>query len=404
MLMEGVFAGSKGPLLYEGAEIRKAVMAWNHRPITVGHPVNPEGKHVSGCVPDVLENVGIGMILNTKYTAKDKKLRAEAWIDETRLDVVPGGAAIKKALLTNTIVEVSTGLFTDMMVTNGDYGGRKYIGKAVNHTPDHLAILLYERGSCNTDDGAGLLANQEKVLVHNRDAALTTEYPEVYKQIQENNKDCADFWVEEITANAAYFHKEGKLWQQNFAVNEASVTLDTDLIEVKKKTSYDPVVVANESDKVEQMDRTKLYEALGDEHKDFVANLSDAHAGALITALEKATKVVEVVKQAEAPVINSAADVIGLAPASIQETLNDAMVALDTQVAAHIQEITANKANQFTEDELKAMRLPSLAKLAQIAVANKAAAPAPKYAPSGKPLEDGKKEVVETGFLPPSTL
>jgi hypothetical protein len=85
-------------------------------------------------------------------------LKGEAWIDRERADAVD--PRIGQAIDNGEMLEISTGLATEKAGNGGTFNGREYDAIAVNHKPDHLAILLDNQGACSIRDGCGLLTNQ----------------------------------------------------------------------------------------------------------------------------------------------------------------------------------------------------------------------------------------------------
>lgn len=152
MMTEGVHNGSGGPLLYRASELEKAVPAWNHKPIMAYHPTLA-GQGVSACSPEVLNRQKIGVVLNTGWNGKQ---RAEAWIDCARVATVD--PRIESAIHRREKVEVSTGLFVDRIPAQpgATCNAKPYAFEAVNHRPDHLAVLPDQVGACSIADGAGL--------------------------------------------------------------------------------------------------------------------------------------------------------------------------------------------------------------------------------------------------------
>ncbi|ADB16919.1 hypothetical protein Psta_2248 [Pirellula staleyi DSM 6068] len=148
MIVEGVLAGNSGPLMYPAAELAAAPQVWNHKPIVIGHP--SEG---TACLPHVLNNRKVGIILNTRWDAP--KLRTEAWIDVKRCDGLDKSIIDKLQRLEK--IEVSTGLYTENEPSPGVWNGKKYEAIARNYRPDHLAILTNQVGACSIADGAGML-------------------------------------------------------------------------------------------------------------------------------------------------------------------------------------------------------------------------------------------------------
>jgi len=357
MIVEGVFAGNQGPILYEQSDITKSVASWNHKPITVGHPKRGD-QFVSGCLPESIEDFGVGMVLNTSWNARTKKLRAEAWFDETRLDVVPGGSAIKAALAKQEPMEVSTGLFVDKEVFSGQYNGKEFTGKARNFRPDHLAVIVNGVGACSLKDGAGLLVNKD------------SQAADVNPQSGEN---------------LATTDAEGKL-------------LENRIQEVRESK---PLIV---NEKV-KMKRDEILAVLGDDHKDFVTNLSDVQ----VEALAKLQRTVTV----EVPVANEAPknldELLASAPADVKAKIEEAFAVNTAHRDGLIEQIVANEKNQFSKEELAVLPTATLTKMAVFAVNSAPApaagsAPAPLYAGSAAPTDPKPSTSAVKGFLPPSTF
>ena len=150
MITEGVHEGSAGPLYYPADELAKTPASWNAKPIVLYHPDGPTATD-----RDVLESRGVGTIMNTKY--EDGKLKAEAWLLADRIDKVD--PRIREFIENKQIMEVSTGLFTDLIEPGGVWNGEEYEATAINYRPDHLALLPDMVGACSVEDGAGLLRN-----------------------------------------------------------------------------------------------------------------------------------------------------------------------------------------------------------------------------------------------------
>ena len=425
MLLEGVFAGNKGPYLYEGADLAKSASSWNGRPIMASiHPENQNGQKVSGCTPEALDKLGCGMILNTKWQTQKKRLVAEAWFDARRLDVVPGGAEIKKALETGQTLEVSTGLFSDSVMTNGNYAGKEYVAKATNYRPDHLAVLLHEVGACSRADGAGLLVNKaaetekpkmptphkhyDGIIVTNANISELVEGVEDavkaaygYKMNPDNPMPPME-WLDdiEVFSNYVVFCIETPdseiYYRESFEVDGENVKLLGNRIVVTKKVTYSPLVT---NAKV-SMDKTKLFALLGDEHKAFVESLTEPQVAAIAKLSEPVTNA--------APAIKTVEDAISASPVDVQAVLKEALVANAAARQSLVDVIVANAQNTFTSDELAGFPTATLTKLASLAVVPKAPevvanaqAKPPVYAGSATPAVT---KVTETGFLPPSTL
>lgn len=159
MLAEGVITGTDGvPTFYPGDEIAKSVTGWNAKPIVVYHPFE-NGAPVTACQPDVLNSSQVGIILNTVY---DDKLRAEAWLEKDRLQLVD--SRVLEALTAGTTIEISTGMHMDAGNIKGEFAGVSYQAIATNITADHLAILPDKTGAYSVAAGGGLLQINEQPL------------------------------------------------------------------------------------------------------------------------------------------------------------------------------------------------------------------------------------------------
>jgi hypothetical protein len=164
MITEGVHAGSNGPLYYPAEELTKNCAVWDHKPIVVYHPTL-NGQPISACKPHVISQQSVGLIMNTRYipgkAGQPGKLKADAYLDESRLKKVD--PRVYEAVQNKSMMEVSTGLFTDNEQKVGQWKKEQYSSIARNYKADHLAILPDQKGSCSIADGGGLMRNSEQV-------------------------------------------------------------------------------------------------------------------------------------------------------------------------------------------------------------------------------------------------
>lgn len=163
MIVPGVLNGSKGPLLYDAADVEASADSWNHMPIVVYHP-KVNGQHVSARRPDVLEKYAVGHVFNTSFS--QGKLVGEGWFDEERTKAVD--PRVHAALVRRQPMEISTGLFTkNEPVANGaTFNGTSYTHVAKDYRPDHLAVLPDQAGACGLKHGCGLMVNEGKVCAN----------------------------------------------------------------------------------------------------------------------------------------------------------------------------------------------------------------------------------------------
>jgi hypothetical protein len=162
MLLEGVFAGSRGPLLYTADELRASVPQWNGKPVVVYHPGLYPSNGFAGD-PEVFNRQKIGTVFNTRFDSKNRLL-ADAWLDVARVRAVDH--RIERAIQARQMMEVSTGLVTDNRGDAGTYNGREYHSVARSLKPDHLAVLPDRVGACSIADGAGLIRNDGSAAMH----------------------------------------------------------------------------------------------------------------------------------------------------------------------------------------------------------------------------------------------
>lgn len=291
MITEGVHSGSGGPLLYKESEIKRAVPAWNMKPIVVYHP-EQDGKGISAADPVVLEKQQVGMLLNVRYSAG--KLRAEAWIDELQANKVD--SRVIEALENNKIMEVSTGLFTENVGSGGKWGDKDYVAEATNHQPDHLALLPDQIGACSVADGAGLLQINEAATAAGKDVTrlLAREMDVLRKLVGNamsnsklhealgmalreklgNNKTTPCYgWVVDVYPKFFIYEEESpngmKLYKLGYTANKDGVTIDNDTPEevvrvVEYRTADTGKFVGNEArtTKERNMDRKKVIDGL----------------------------------------------------------------------------------------------------------------------------------------------
>jgi hypothetical protein len=300
MLTEGVHPGSQGPILYELKELKKNPLAWNHMPIIVYHPKN--GK--SARDPLTLNDRKVGLVLNSGC---DSKLRAEAWIDNERAKQVD--PVVDKMIRRKKKMEVSTGLFLDLVGGPGIYKNESYIGKATNLQPDHLALLPEGVGACSIEKGAGLfqmnsldtqlLLNHRKsmekgllttILNQGNLEALQNElgHSDVLNAIskaleEELGDDAEDIVIQDIAENEFVYWENGTLMRQSYEISDSGVSLVEPAEKVSRTILYAPLgsgkgntmakakkatldaLIANESTQYEESDREWL-KKLNEEH------------------------------------------------------------------------------------------------------------------------------------------
>lgn len=139
-----------GELLIE-EEFGRHVASWEGRPLVIGHP-RRGGQYVPAGSLGV-QNVGYFV----RAHVDNARLKGELWFDEAKLASAGSkGDELRRRLENNELIELSSAYFRDLEPTPGVHRGRQYRGIARNLRPDHVAILLHERGACSIADGCGV--------------------------------------------------------------------------------------------------------------------------------------------------------------------------------------------------------------------------------------------------------
>lgn len=244
MLVEGVIQGALAevPELALASEFGSNPTAWNGCPVPVTHPQRA-GVYVSAGNPNVWGAEVIGFLFNTGL--QDKSLCSEIWINRTWAEE-SGFDDVLNALEGGEVMEVSTGLFANVVEVQGVHDGETYGGVWTNVVPDHLALLPNSIGACSVEMGAG-----------------TNRTPSV---------NMADFAIEKIRTT-------GKNAQRLMSINQ-SVTKEPD----KMPTSTPAPSLLQ---RVLGTLNTEGVE-LSDKDKQFKANLAGISDGDLRTAIASA--------------------------------------------------------------------------------------------------------------------
>jgi hypothetical protein len=156
-IVEGVLQGANAvePELATASEFGKNINGWNGRPVVMNHPQDGSGNYVSANSPQVLSDWGFGAIYDARV--EDSKLKVEAWIDVERAKELGGEFhSTYERLVAGDLVEVSVGIFVEVVKRAGVYAGKKYGSVWSNVVPDHLAMLSANAtGACSVEDGCG---------------------------------------------------------------------------------------------------------------------------------------------------------------------------------------------------------------------------------------------------------
>lgn len=438
MIVEGVHEGSNGPLYYPAEELSKIPAVWNHKPIIVYHPESDDGVGISACDPDILTNRKIGVIMNASIDSMEveinkKKvkivcLKSEAWLEIDRMNIVDG--RIAEAIEKNEVMELSTGLFTDNEVVDGDWHGESYTAIARNYRPDHLALLPDLVGACSIEDGAGFLRlnkakdgfvlditalddKTRKCFLKNKESFVKIFNRSIIKTITENEISFEDVrqrlqsmlkeklgddefvWVEDVFDDYFVYERAGDLHKQEYNDIDGSISFQGLPITVVKETNY-PIKV-NERKKI--MKKKELIDALiknegtlwtEDDREDMmefdeeilnkmspivkneeeaVENKTEVAKAAEKGVVDIASKQKEDTKNEEDAVENMTAEeyIDKKVPNELQDVLRSGLASHNADKAKLITVITANEKNTFTKEQLEAKDLRELRRVASLA-------------------------------------
>lgn len=193
MMVEGVHAGSRGPVYHPRQALASSVPLWEGRPVTIRHPQDPDGNYISAQSEEAQRTI-VGEVRNARM--EEAKLKAELWLNEQRLLAVSPQAL--SHITQNLPLEVSTGVFSQDEAVAGEWNGEQYDSIAIQHEPDHLALLPGERGACSWQDGCGIRVNREQTKEGGNMPEDKQCLLEVLKQVKIHGLTVAKLQVNEL--------------------------------------------------------------------------------------------------------------------------------------------------------------------------------------------------------------
>lgn len=404
LLTEGVFTANEGPLYYHPDDAKESVPAWNHKPIVVYHPTDANGDFISAATPSVLESQKVGIVLNTSH---DGKLASEAWIDEEKANKVD--SRIVAAIIANEPMNVSTAMISDILMGEGEFNGKAYVGRAVNYKPDHVALLPDKKGACSLADGAGLLVLQaaeddtelEKFAKIRLDAMVANQLSHenlreaLRKQLRAIlilNDDMDTYpWIRDVYQTFFIVELGGKMYKVAYTVNGDDVSIDTSVkpVEVIQVTEYktiDGKFVGNESPststgetnmtKVELITKLIANGGYEDSDKPALEAMTEEKLAKLVSAIKLVANEKDEAKTVVQNVQMTWEQFLGTAPPEFAQVINRGVAVMNAQIVADTAAILEHAGDLYTKEELAAMNPELLSKTAKL-VANMAKKAAP---------------------------
>jgi len=153
MIKEGVLCGSHGCQFWPGPVIEAMANKWSDIPVSLNHPKVGGVAVPIGHSRKVFTDHAIGVVTAPFYDPVTKALKAV-------IKVPQGVRGISQIM---AIREVSVGVFADNVPENGQYNGKRYVGRTIRATPDHLALVSDGPGACAWPD-CGIQAHAHGAL------------------------------------------------------------------------------------------------------------------------------------------------------------------------------------------------------------------------------------------------
>lgn len=263
--------------LYPADQLEAAAPTLNGKPAPAGHPKNAAGQYISAVNGEALQSAYIGSIC-TNARHEGGRTLVDVVVNAKQAQGTDAGAKLLERLDaaiagTNTEpIHVSTGLFHEEVVANGESRGKKYTTIAVNLRYDHLAILLDTKGAATPEDGVGMFLNEQGKEDAVEVVRATTE-PEdkrsagliawlqrlignaseiSFGQITDGLYPLLpkDAWLREVFDRyAVYCDRDGRCWRQDYTVSSSgSLAFAGTAVEVTRKVTYEPITTNGKAD------------------------------------------------------------------------------------------------------------------------------------------------------------
>jgi hypothetical protein len=265
-------------MLYPGDQLATGAPTLNHKPAPAGHPKNAAGQFISAVNGEALLSAYIGSVCTNARHVSGRTL-VDIVVNEAQARASDAGKSLIERLdaaIANTNSEpinVSTGLFCEVVNASGESRGKKYSRIATNIAYDHLAILLNEKGAGTPEEGVGMFLNAAGEAEPVEAGAISTE-PEdkrsaglmawVKRLIGNGSADVSfdqitsglyalmadGCWIREVFDRyAIWSDRDGRLWRQDYAVSsEGSVAFSGTAVEVIRKVEYQTVTTNRKED------------------------------------------------------------------------------------------------------------------------------------------------------------
>lgn len=257
--------------LYPAEEINNSYQTMERKLMPLGHPM-VNGKYVSANDPQAVNDYYAGAWAQNVSKASDKVVM-DVYVNKAVAETKPDGKRLIQRLddmITGNNAEpihVSTGLLLNKEQKAGESKGKKHSWVAHNMQFDHIAILLDEPGAGTPEEGVGMFVNADgqegevetaslidaanslkdglvnKVkffLTHNSDASFDEIYQMLRDAIRAPSGSDVYRYVVTVWPDKFIYEEGAKLFQQKYLIDDSTVTLVGDAVEVvRKPTEYE---------------------------------------------------------------------------------------------------------------------------------------------------------------------
>lgn len=257
MAQEGVM----NRLFYPYEEFEGWANTWDGVPVPINHP-EIEGVAVSARSPRIQELNSVGYVFNSKY--EDKKLKGEIYLNLEKVKKLNADYLIQ-SFESGEIMEVSTGLYSNVEMVSGKYGDDEYDAIVRNIRPDHLALLPNTVGACSIEDGCGASISVNSCQCGGVCGGKKNSQKEISKllnlSLEKKYNDLV--YIIDIYDNSVIyeFGKNRSVYRESYAINDDNVViLEDDAQEVIQKTSYQTLNLSGGNNNMTEIQNEEIKE------------------------------------------------------------------------------------------------------------------------------------------------
>lgn len=271
--------------LYPAEEINNSYQTMEGKLMPLPHPM-VDGKYVSANDPRAINTYHVGAWAQNVSKSGDQVVM-DVYINKAVAETKPDGKRLINRLDemiagTNADpIHLSTGLLTNKEKKAGESKGKKHSWIARNMQFDHIAILLDEPGAGTPEEGVGMFVNADgqegevetaslidaanslkdgllnKVkffLTHNSDASFDEIYQMLREAIRAPSGSDVYRYVLTVWPDKFIYEEGNKLFQQKYLIDDSTVTLVGEPLEVvRKPTEYEVKTNGEENPMKEKM-------------------------------------------------------------------------------------------------------------------------------------------------------